>query len=101
VSLSSASVANLFFNFARLLALLLVCYMVSVGTLNQGYPLLQHKDTAPVRRLLATRRTAPDPHRMGRPKGATWQRKTPHLSKYGPPQKDTGPLYTYKSGASG
>jgi hypothetical protein len=32
-----------------------------VGTLNQGYPLLQHEDIAPLRRLLATRRTAPDP----------------------------------------
>jgi hypothetical protein len=33
----------------------------TVGTLNQGYPLLQHGDIAPKRRLLATRRTAPDP----------------------------------------
>jgi hypothetical protein len=33
----------------------------TIGTLNQGYPLLQHEDTAPMRRLLATRRTAPDP----------------------------------------
>jgi hypothetical protein len=32
-----------------------------VGTLNQGYPLLQHKDIAPMRRLLAAWRTAPDP----------------------------------------
>jgi hypothetical protein len=31
-----------------------------VGTLNQGYPLLQHKGIAPMRRLLATRRTAPN-----------------------------------------
>jgi hypothetical protein len=37
-----------------------VCFD-SVGTLNQGYPLLQHGDIAPMRRLLATRRTAPDP----------------------------------------
>jgi hypothetical protein len=41
----------------------------TVGTQNQGYPLLQGK--------------------------------TPHPSKVGPPQKDTRPLYTYKSGASG
>jgi hypothetical protein len=34
---------------------------MTVGTLNQGYPLLQHEDTAPMQRLLATRRTAPDP----------------------------------------
>jgi hypothetical protein len=33
----------------------------TVGTLNQGYPLLQHEDIAPLRRLLATRRTTPDP----------------------------------------
>jgi hypothetical protein len=28
---------------------------VPVGTLNQGYPLLQYEDTVPVRRSLATR----------------------------------------------
>jgi hypothetical protein len=33
----------------------------TVGTLNQGYPLLQHEDAAPMRRLLATQGTAPDP----------------------------------------
>jgi hypothetical protein len=33
----------------------------TVGTLNQGYPLLQYKDIVHVRRLLATRRTASDP----------------------------------------
>jgi hypothetical protein len=27
----------------------------SVGTLNQGYPLLQYEDTVPVRRSLAAR----------------------------------------------
>jgi hypothetical protein len=27
----------------------------AVGTLNQGYPLLQYEDTVPVRRSLATR----------------------------------------------
>jgi hypothetical protein len=32
----------------------------TVGTLNQGYPLLQHKGIAPMRRLLAARRTASD-----------------------------------------
>jgi hypothetical protein len=35
----------------------------TVGTLNQGYPLLHHEDTTPMRRLLATRSTAPDPTR--------------------------------------
>jgi hypothetical protein len=33
----------------------------SVGTLNQGYPLLQYKDATPVRHLQVTRRAAPDP----------------------------------------
>jgi hypothetical protein len=33
----------------------------TVGTQNQGYPLLQHEDSAPMRRPLATRRTVPDP----------------------------------------
>jgi hypothetical protein len=32
----------------------------TVGTLNQGYPLLQHKGITPMRRLLAARRTAPN-----------------------------------------
>jgi hypothetical protein len=45
----------------------------TVGTLNQGYPLLQYEGTAPVRHLLVTRRAAPDPHHMGRPKGTTWR----------------------------
>jgi hypothetical protein len=35
--------------------------MHTVGTLNQGYPLLQYEAAAPVRRLLVTRRAAPDP----------------------------------------
>jgi hypothetical protein len=33
----------------------------TVGTLNQGYPLLQYKDATPVRHLHVTRRAAPDP----------------------------------------
>jgi hypothetical protein len=33
----------------------------TVGTLNQGYPLPHHENIAPMRRLLATRRTVPDP----------------------------------------
>jgi hypothetical protein len=32
-----------------------------VDTLNLGYPILQYKDVVHVRRLLAARRTAPDP----------------------------------------
>jgi hypothetical protein len=68
----------------------------TVGTLNQGYPLLQHEDVAPMQRLQATRRTVPDP--------TTWAgQRTPRSKKRqhipvgivgsGPPQKDTGPLY--------
>jgi hypothetical protein len=34
---------------------------ICVGTPNQGYPLLQHEDAAPMRRLQATWRTVPDP----------------------------------------
>jgi hypothetical protein len=34
---------------------------VAVGTLNQGYPLLQYEGAAPVRHLQITRRAAPDP----------------------------------------
>jgi hypothetical protein len=33
----------------------------TVGTLNQGYPLLQYEDDVHVRRLQATRRSTPDP----------------------------------------
>jgi hypothetical protein len=33
----------------------------TIGTLNQGYPLLQYEDVVHVRRLQATQRTAPDP----------------------------------------
>jgi hypothetical protein len=33
----------------------------TVGTQNQGYPLLQHEDSTPMRHPLATWRTAPDP----------------------------------------
>jgi hypothetical protein len=44
----------------------------TVSTLNQGYPLLQYKDDVHVRRLLATRRTAPNPTTwagLGAPRG--------------------------------
>jgi hypothetical protein len=44
----------------------------TVGTLNQGYPLLQYKDVVHVRRLLAACRTAPDPTTwagLGAPRG--------------------------------
>jgi hypothetical protein len=45
-------------------------HIVSVSTLNQGYPLLQYKDVA--------RRMAPRPHHMGRFRGTTWQGKIIH-----------------------
>jgi hypothetical protein len=35
--------------------------MAVVGTLNQGYPLLQYEGAVLVRRLLVTWRAAPDP----------------------------------------
>ena len=44
----------------------------TVSTLNQGYPLLQYKDDVHVRRLLAARRTTPDPTTwvgLGAPRG--------------------------------
>ena len=70
--------------------------MRTVGTLNQGYPFLQHEDAAPMQRLQATRRTVPDP--------TTWagQRAPRDEERHhipvcivgsGPPQKDTRPLY--------
>jgi hypothetical protein len=37
------------------------CGINIVVTLNQGYPLLQYKDAAPVRHLHVTPRAAPDP----------------------------------------
>jgi hypothetical protein len=46
--------------------------IVGVGTLKQGYPLLQYKDVVHVRRLLAARRMAPDPTTwagLGAPRG--------------------------------
>jgi hypothetical protein len=73
----------------------------TVGTLNQGYPLLQHEDTAPVRRLLATWRTAPDPTRWAGQRVPRGKERRHTSVSLDPPQKDTGPLYTYKSGASG
>jgi transposase InsO family protein len=48
--------------------------MRTVGTLNQGYPFLQHEDAAPMQRLQATRRTVPDP--------TTWAgQRTPRSKK--------------------
>jgi hypothetical protein len=36
-------------------------WIKSVGTLNQGYPLLQYEDAVHVQRLQATRGITPDP----------------------------------------
>jgi hypothetical protein len=38
-----------------------LCVLLSVGTLNQGYPVLQYEGAAPVRHLQVTRRAASDP----------------------------------------
>jgi hypothetical protein len=68
-----------------------------VGTLNQGYPLLQYKDTVHVRRLLAARRTTPDLTTwtgLGAPCGKERWYTPGCIIGSGPPRRDTGPLYT-------
>jgi hypothetical protein len=68
----------------------------TVGTLNQGYPLLQHEDIAPMRRLLATRRTAPDPTGWAgqrTPRG----KKRRHTSVSSDPHRRTSGPYIYTS----
>jgi hypothetical protein len=68
----------------------------TVGTLNQGYPLLQHEDAAPMRRPQATRRTVPGPAAWASqraPRGKKRQHIPVHIMGSGPPQKGTGPLY--------
>jgi hypothetical protein len=67
-----------------------------VGTLNQGYPLLQYEDAAPMRRLQAKWRTAPDPTAWAgqrAPRGKKRQHIPVCIVGSGPPQKDAGPLY--------
>jgi hypothetical protein len=63
----------------------------TVGTLNQGYPLLQHKGIAPMRRLLAARRTAPNSTRwagqrapLGKERHHASVRPDPHRGSPGP-----------------
>jgi hypothetical protein len=76
--------------------------MESVGTLNQGYPLLQHEDAAPMRRLQATRRTVPDPTAgagQRAPRGKERQH-IPVCIMGSIPHRRTPDPYTYKSGAS-
>jgi hypothetical protein len=68
----------------------------TVGTLNQGYPLLQYEDTVPVRRSLAARRTAPDPAMwmaQGAPRGEKRKGIPGCTSWTGPPRGSAGPLY--------
>jgi hypothetical protein len=72
----------------------------TVGTLNQGYPLLQHEDAAPMRRLLATRGMAPDPTTWAcqrAPRGKERQ----HIPVGPGPHRRTPDPDIYKSGASG
>jgi hypothetical protein len=67
-----------------------------IGTLNQGYPLLQHEDAAPMRRPQATRRTVPGPAAWAgqrAPRGKKRQHIQLRIMGSGPPQKGTGPLY--------
>jgi hypothetical protein len=71
-----------------------------VGTLNQGYPLLQHEGAAPIRRLLATRGTTPDPTTWAgqrAPRGKERQ----HIPVGPGPHRRTPDPDIYKSGASG
>jgi hypothetical protein len=64
--------------------------------MNQGYPLLQHKDIVHVRRLLAARRTAPDPTTwtgLGAPRGKERWYTPGGIIGSEPPRRNTGPLY--------
>jgi hypothetical protein len=70
-----------------------------VGTLNQGYPLLQHEDAAPMRRLLATRGTAPDPTAWAGQR-APPSKERQHIPVGPYPHRRTPDPDTYKSGAS-
>jgi hypothetical protein len=65
----------------------------TVGTLNQGYPLLQHEDAAPMRRLLATRRTTPDPTAWAGQRAPRGKERQHIPVSPDPPQNDSVPLY--------
>jgi hypothetical protein len=71
----------------------------TIGTLNQGYPLLWHEDAAPMRRLLATWGTPPDPTAWTGQR-ASRGKKRQHIPVSPDPHRRTPDLYTYKSGAS-
>ena len=67
----------------------------SVGTLNQGYPLLRYEGAAPVPHLQVIRRAAPDPTTwagLGAPRGKERQYFPRWIDGSGPP-RDAGPLY--------
>jgi hypothetical protein len=69
---------------------------MSVGTLDQGYPLLQYKGAVHVRRLLAARRTTPDSTTwagLGAPRGKGRWCTPGRMIGSGPPRRNTGPLY--------
>jgi hypothetical protein len=71
-----------------------------VGTLNQGYPLLQHEDAAPIRRPLATRGTTPDPTAWADQR-VSHGKERQHIPVSSEPHRRTLDPYTYKSGAPG
>jgi hypothetical protein len=75
---------------------------VSVSTLNQGYPLLQHEDAAPVQRPQAIRRTAPDPTAWAgqRANVARKDNTSQCVSWDADLHRRTPDPYTHKSGAS-
>jgi hypothetical protein len=67
----------------------------AVGTLNQGYPLLQYEGATPVRHLLVTRRAAPDPTTwagLRAPRGEDERYVPGSTVGSGPQQRSTGPL---------
>jgi hypothetical protein len=72
----------------------------TVGTLNQGYPLLQHEDVAPIRRPLATQGTVPDPTAWADQRAPRGKEKQ-HTPVSPDSHRGTPDLYTYKSGAPG
>jgi hypothetical protein len=59
-------------------------YIIVVGTLNQGYPLLQHEDAVPTRLSLVTCQTAPDSSTWMAPGSPCGQRKryTPRCQQW-------------------
>jgi hypothetical protein len=78
----------------------------TVGTMNQGYPLLQYKGTMSKRLSLVTRQTAPDPPpHVGGSGAATWPEETIYskVSTLGldPHEKCWTPGYTDRTSGRG